>query len=63
MATAKEYWNGTKQAVLTPDDVTAPKLRKEPKFGLAVTTCNKAFQMFYEARQLISRISDTPASN
>ena len=58
MASASHYWNGTGKVELAAGDVEASKIKDDKKFTYALGVMNNAFRIFYDARQLISRVSD-----
>ena len=63
MATGKLFWNGTDKVTLTADKIDASKVTgdtplNKSKFNYTLQAMNNAFRIFYDARQLISNVSD-----
>jgi hypothetical protein len=55
---ANGYWNGTQKAEFAEADILAAKIKNHNKFKYALQVMNNAFRLFYDARQLISKVTD-----
>lgn len=59
MASAVQYWIGAEKVEFAATDVEAPTIKADSKFDPYILgVMNNAFRIFYDARQLISRVSD-----
>ena len=61
MASALHYWSGAGQVVLAAGDVEVPRIKDDTAYKWALEAMNNAFRIFYNARKLISCVSDTKA--